>query len=68
MCLGFRLGMLQAKVALVHLLQNHYVRTCSQTIAHPEFEPKAFVLQTKGGIFVEFVRDNLCSTDTKQKE
>lgn len=59
MCIGSRLGMLQTKIAIVNFLKNHFVRTYEQTVIKPKFEPKALMLQTKGGIHVEFIRDNL---------
>lgn len=58
-CVGSRLGQLQVKVALTHILKNHYVKLCSKTNLDPQFDPKAFVLQMKGGIHLEVIRDNM---------
>ncbi|KAH8398960.1 hypothetical protein KR222_004285 [Zaprionus bogoriensis] len=58
-CIGSRIGLLQAKLGLVHIFKNHYVRQCSQTPKDIEFDPKAFVLQLKTGMFLEIVKDNL---------
>ncbi|XP_075167815.1 uncharacterized protein LOC142239972 [Haematobia irritans] len=59
-CIGGRLGMLQVKCGLLHLLENHYVRVCEETNLQPEIDPKAFIFQMKGGIRLEFVRDDMC--------
>ncbi|XP_061386673.1 cytochrome P450 6g1-like [Musca vetustissima] len=56
-CIGARLAMLQLKCGLVHLLKNHYVRICDQTVVEPEFEARSFVLQVKGGMYLEIVKD-----------
>ncbi|XP_037812684.1 cytochrome P450 6g1-like [Lucilia sericata] len=58
-CIGARLGLLEVKVGLVHILKYYRVRVCAQTIIQPKFEPKSIVLQTRGGIHVEFIRDNM---------
>uniref|UniRef100_A0A1I8Q6H7 Cytochrome P450 n=1 Tax=Stomoxys calcitrans TaxID=35570 RepID=A0A1I8Q6H7_STOCA len=60
-CVGARLGQLQVKVALVHILKNHEIRVCKQTNMNPHFDPKAFTLQIAGGIHLELLRDNMCN-------
>ncbi|XP_065369654.1 cytochrome P450 6g1-like [Calliphora vicina] len=59
-CIGSRLGLLQVKVGLVHLLKHYRVQVCAETVLKPKFEPMSIVLQTKGGIHVEFIKDMLC--------
>ena len=58
-CIGGRLGLLQVKVGLTRVLKNYCIRVCSQTVAQPVFDPKVFVLQIKGGVYAELLRDNL---------
>lgn len=58
-CIGSRIGLLQAKLGLVHILKNHYVRSCPQTAKDIEFDPNTFVLQLKQGMFLEIVNDKL---------
>lgn len=60
-CVGGRLGMLQIKTGLIYLLRNHFVRVYDATTIRPEFEAKAIVLQVKGGIHLEIVRDDMCA-------
>lgn len=64
-CIGARLGLLQVKVGLIHILKNYRIEVCSQTVVQPVFDPKVFLLHIKGGINVEFVRDNLCENEGK---
>lgn len=59
-CLGSRLAMLEVKVGLVAFLKNHHVQVCAKTVIDPVFDPKSLVLQTTTGVYVEFVRDNMC--------
>ncbi|KAH8384603.1 hypothetical protein KR093_002178 [Drosophila rubida] len=58
-CIGSRIGLLQAKLGLVHFLKNHYVRICSKTVEDISFDPKTFVLQLKTGLYLEIVNDRL---------
>lgn len=58
-CIGKRLGLLQVQVGLVYFLKDYKVQICSKTVIQPEFDAKSIVLQTKGGIHLEFVKDNL---------
>lgn len=57
-CIGSRLGLLQVKLALAHVIKKYQVQTCSRTVDEIKFDPKAFMLQAKGGIFLKFCRDN----------
>ncbi|XP_061399994.1 probable cytochrome P450 6t3 [Musca vetustissima] len=56
-CIGSRLGLLQVKLALAHTLRLYYVQTCSRTVKNIKFDPKSFMLQAKGGIYLKFFRD-----------
>ncbi|XP_055903802.1 cytochrome P450 6g1-like [Eupeodes corollae] len=58
-CIGYRMGLLKTKIGLISFLRNHILRTCNKTTKQIYFEPKALFIQTKGGIFCEFVRDPL---------
>ncbi|KAH8271607.1 hypothetical protein KR018_011028 [Drosophila ironensis] len=58
-CIGSRIGLLQSKLGLVHLLKNHSVRKCEATMKKMIFDPKGFVLQADGGIHLEIVNDRL---------
>ncbi|XP_059225821.1 uncharacterized protein LOC106092109 [Stomoxys calcitrans] len=66
-CIGYRLGLLQIKTALAHFLKNHRVQVCEQTNLEPQFDPKAFILQQKGGVYLEVVRDNMFDNAFKLK-
>uniref|UniRef100_A0A1I8PJU5 Cytochrome P450 n=2 Tax=Stomoxys calcitrans TaxID=35570 RepID=A0A1I8PJU5_STOCA len=61
-CIGWRMGLLQVAACIVHILKNHYVKLCPQTHLKPEFNAKAFVLQTKGGMYLEAIRDDMCKS------
>ncbi|XP_075166832.1 cytochrome P450 6g1-like [Haematobia irritans] len=56
-CFGARLAMFQVKCGLFYLLKDHHVRLCADTVLQPEFDAKAIVLQMKGGLYLEVVRD-----------
>lgn len=58
-CVGARLGMLQVKCGLFHLLRDHFVRVCDDTPLKPEYENRSIVLQIKGGIPLEVVKDKM---------
>ncbi|XP_075167554.1 uncharacterized protein LOC142239648 [Haematobia irritans] len=56
-CIGSRLGLLQVKLALAHILSQYQVRMCSKTPKEIQFDPKSFMLAAKGGIYLKFIRD-----------
>lgn len=56
-CIGSRLGLLQVKLGLAHILKQHTVENCAQTVKEIKFDPKSFMLQAKDGIFLKFIRD-----------
>ncbi|KAH8271609.1 hypothetical protein KR018_011048 [Drosophila ironensis] len=58
-CIGSRIGLLQTKLGLVHLLKNHSVRKCEATLKEMIYDPKGIVLQAVGGIHLEIVNDRL---------
>ncbi|XP_034654680.1 cytochrome P450 6g1 [Drosophila subobscura] len=58
-CIGSRIGLLQTKLGLVHLLKNHSVKVCADTMKEMKFDPKGFVLQSLSGIYLEIVNDRL---------
>ncbi|XP_070065712.1 cytochrome P450 6g1 isoform X1 [Drosophila virilis] len=58
-CIGSRIGLLQAKLGLVHILKNHYVRCCSQTPKDIQFDAKTIVLQLDKEMFLDIVNDRL---------
>ncbi|KAH8297244.1 hypothetical protein KR044_008565 [Drosophila immigrans] len=58
-CIGERFGFLQAKIGLVHMLRNHLVTKSERTQGRLKLEPKALIIQAKGGIHVRLVRDPL---------
>ncbi|KAL7736338.1 hypothetical protein ACLKA6_014809 [Drosophila palustris] len=58
-CIGERYSFLQAKVGLVYVLRNHLVTTSERTQRRMKLEPKAIILQAKGGIHLRLVRDPL---------
>lgn len=58
-CIGARLANLQLKCGLAHLLKHHHVRLCKDTVTQPEFDSKSIILQLKGGVYLEIVKDNV---------
>ncbi|XP_067006634.2 cytochrome P450 6j1 [Anabrus simplex] len=49
-CIGMRMGLMQAKVGLVHLLSNFEVSPCKDTVVPIELDPKAVLLSAKGSL------------------
>lgn len=58
-CIGERFGLLQTKVGLINFFKNHSVSPTEHTPRVLELEPKALVIQSKGGIVLNVVRDPL---------
>lgn len=56
-CIGMRLGLLQAKLGLVHLLRNHRVVKCAKTTDSIKFAPLAAVLISKDEVYVKLQKD-----------
>ncbi|XP_054738216.1 cytochrome P450 6g1-like [Anastrepha obliqua] len=64
-CIGGRMGLLQTKVGLVHILKNHYVEVCDKTPAQITFDPLSLLLHNKGGIYLNVVNDGLYERSAK---
>ncbi|XP_068084560.1 cytochrome P450 6j1 [Anabrus simplex] len=47
-CIGMRMGLLQAKAGLAHLIANFEVAPCQGTPVPMEFDAKSFLLSAKG--------------------
>uniref|UniRef100_A0A1L8EGW7 Putative cytochrome p450 6g2 n=1 Tax=Haematobia irritans TaxID=7368 RepID=A0A1L8EGW7_HAEIR len=58
-CIGERFGLLQAKVGLINFLRNHYVTPCKQTPVEMKLSPKAIIIQSEDGIYLNLNRDPL---------
>ncbi|XP_018785106.1 PREDICTED: cytochrome P450 6g1-like [Bactrocera latifrons] len=65
-CIGGRIGLLQSKLGLVHILKNHYVTTCEKTPSEITFDPLSIVLSYKGGIYLKLVNDKRCERIARQ--
>ncbi|XP_030375130.1 probable cytochrome P450 6w1 [Scaptodrosophila lebanonensis] len=55
-CIGMRLGLLQTKLGLVHLLRNHRVIQCEKTIENIEFAPLSGVMTPKSDVLLRLER------------
>jgi len=51
-CIGMRLGLLQSKLGLVHILRNHRFHTCDKTIKKIEWAPTSPVMASKRDIIL----------------
>ncbi|XP_030379986.1 probable cytochrome P450 6t3 [Scaptodrosophila lebanonensis] len=56
-CIGSRLGILQLKLGLAHILKRNRVEVCEHTIESIHFSPKAFMLEAKDNIFLRIFKD-----------
>ncbi|XP_062129183.1 probable cytochrome P450 6w1 [Drosophila sulfurigaster albostrigata] len=56
-CIGMRLGLLQAKLGLVHLLHKHSVAKCDKTIDSFKFEVKTPIIASNVDIYVRLQKD-----------
>ncbi|XP_049308984.1 cytochrome P450 6g1-like [Bactrocera dorsalis] len=65
-CIGSRIGLLQSKLGLVHILKNHYVTTCEKTPSEITFDPLSIVLSYKEGIYLKFINDKRYARNVKQ--
>ncbi|XP_047118299.1 probable cytochrome P450 6a14 [Schistocerca piceifrons] len=52
-CIGMRLGLLQSKLGLVHLLSHYKVDVCSETDIPLPLDPMASILATKNGVHLK---------------
>ncbi|KAH8237287.1 hypothetical protein KR038_009328, partial [Drosophila bunnanda] len=55
-CIGMRLGLLQSKLGLVHLLRKHRVHTCDQTPKTIEWAVTCPLVASKNEIFLRLER------------
>uniref|UniRef100_A0A1A9VZF8 Cytochrome P450 n=1 Tax=Glossina brevipalpis TaxID=37001 RepID=A0A1A9VZF8_9MUSC len=53
-CIGSRLGLLQIKLGLVHILKVSKVDRCAQTATQLKFDETSFMLQAKGDLLLRF--------------
>lgn len=58
-CIGERFGLMQTKIGLVNFFKNHSVQPSDSTPKVMELEKKALVLQAKGGVVLNVIRDPL---------
>ncbi|XP_011180067.1 probable cytochrome P450 6t3 [Zeugodacus cucurbitae] len=56
-CIGSRLGILQVKLGLLYILKRHRVELCEKTLKEIRFDPKRFMLEAKGGLYLKFVQE-----------
>ncbi|XP_017039156.1 probable cytochrome P450 6t3 [Drosophila ficusphila] len=56
-CIGSRLGVLQLKLGIAHILKLFRVEVCKQTVAQIRFNPKSFMLESQDEIYLKFCRD-----------
>lgn len=52
--LGLRFGIMQTKVGLVTLLHQYKFTVSDKTSVPLEFDPKSFILSTKGDMWLNF--------------
>uniref|UniRef100_B4MR41 GK21993 n=1 Tax=Drosophila willistoni TaxID=7260 RepID=B4MR41_DROWI len=55
-CIGMRLGLLQSKLGLVHLLRHYRVQTCDRTVKSIVYAPLSPALQSKDEIYLKLER------------
>ncbi|XP_049814693.1 cytochrome P450 6k1-like [Schistocerca nitens] len=55
-CIGMRMGLLQTKVGLVNIMSKYSVRPTEKTVTNLDYHPRSFVLMTKSGIHLKFVK------------
>ena len=53
-CIGMRLGLLQTKLGLIHILRKHRVSLCAKSAKEVEFDQGTQVLSIKGGNYLQF--------------
>jgi len=55
-CIGMRLGLLQAKVGLVHFLRHHRVIRCYKTVKSIKFSIRSPVMASDVDIYLQLQR------------
>ncbi len=58
-CIGERFGLMQTKIGLINFFINHSVQPSPSTPKVMELEEKALVLQAKGGVVLNVIRDTM---------
>jgi len=58
-CIGSRLGILQLKLGIAHILKLYWVEVCERTVPEIRFNPKSFMLSSQDEIYLRFCRDTL---------
>lgn len=56
-CIGSRLGLLQVKLGLAHILRHYRVEQCQLTPNEIKFDEKSFMLQNKGGLYLRLIKE-----------
>lgn len=55
-CIGARFAVYQSKLGLIKILRNHRVDVCEKTMIPYVFDPSAFLLAPKGGIYLKITK------------
>nr|QBC73085.1 cytochrome P450 mono-oxygenase [Osmia bicornis]QBC73129.1 cytochrome P450 mono-oxygenase [Osmia bicornis] len=55
-CIGARFAIYQTKIGLIAILRNYKVDVCEKTSIPYEFDPAAFLLAPKKGIYLKFTK------------
>lgn len=55
-CIGARFAICQSKIGLIKILRNHKVDVCEKTIIPHEYDPGAFLLTPKHGVYVKLTK------------
>lgn len=58
-CIGARFGIVAAKCGAIHILSQYEVRRAKETPVPLVYEPKAFTLNSKVGLPMQFVKSPL---------
>ncbi|EDW60582.1 probable cytochrome P450 6t3 [Drosophila virilis] len=58
-CIGSRLGLLQLKLGVAHILRSHRVEFCERTVPEIRFNPKTFMLESLDELYLRFCVDPL---------
>lgn len=53
---GARFAICQSKIGLIKILRNHKVDVCEKTIIPHEYDPGAFLLTPKHGVYVKLTK------------
>ncbi|KAL7736337.1 hypothetical protein ACLKA6_014808 [Drosophila palustris] len=56
-CIGSRLGLLQLKLGVAHILRSYRVEICRQTVSAIRFNPQTFMLESLDEIYLRFCKD-----------